>query len=75
MENLSNYSSTELLKLINDINNKHEILKKELIDHSHEIDELEKLINEKINIVNIKLNVLTELEKKYVLLIEEMSKR
>lgn len=75
MKNLSNYSSTELLKLINDINNNHEILRKELIDCSYEIDELEKMINEKINIANTKLNELTELEKNYILLIEEMSKR
>lgn len=75
MKNLTNYSSTELLKLINDISNKHEILKKKLIDYSYEIDELEVKINEKINITNTKLNELTELEKNYVLLIEEISKR
>lgn len=75
MKNLTDYSSTELLKLINDIKSNHDILRKELIDYSYEIDELEKMINEKINIANAKLNELTELEKNYILLIEEMSKR
>ena len=68
MEDLTKYTPTELLKMINDIKLKHDTLKQEIIDHTFEVDELEKIINEKI--IN-----LTEYEKNYILLIEEMEKR
>lgn len=68
MEDLSIYTPTELLKLINDAKNKHEFLKKELIEILAEYEKWEVLVNEKIEKIN-------ECESKYVLLIEEMSKR
>ena len=68
MENLSKYTPTELLKMVNDNVTRHNALKQEIIDHTYEVDELEKKINEKIVI-------LEELEKNYVELIEEMEKR
>ena len=68
MENLVNYTPTELLKLINDAKASHDQLKQEIIDHTFEIDEIERLINTKIN-------QLDEIEKKYIALIEEMNNR
>lgn len=68
MEDLSKYTPTELLKLINDAKNKHESLKQEIINHTLEIDNLEETINKKIE-------QLDEIEKQYVQLIEEMEKR
>lgn len=68
MENLSGYTATELLKIINETKFKHDSLKQEIINHTIEIDELEMKINSK-------LNILTELEKNYIELIEEISKR
>ena len=68
MEDLTKYTPTELLKIINDIKLKHDTLKQEIIDHTFEAEELEKKINEKII-------SLTEIEKNYIALIEEMEKR
>jgi hypothetical protein len=68
MENLSGYTPTELLKMINDNKIKYDALKQEIINHTFEVDELEMKINEK-------LEILTGLEKNYVELIEEISKR
>ena len=68
MEDLTKYTPTELLKIINDIKLKHDTLKQEIVDHTFEAEELEKKINEKII-------SLTEIEKNYILLIEEMEKR
>lgn len=68
MEDLSKYTPTELLKLINDTNKSHEELKAEIVNHTMEIDRIEKLINEKI----VKL---MEFEKNYIDLIEEMNNR
>jgi hypothetical protein len=68
MEDLTKYTPTELLKMINDSTKKHESIKQEIINHTVEIDNIEKLINEKIAILN-------ELEKNYVELIEEMNSR
>jgi len=68
MENLSEYTPTQLLKMINDLKLKHDTLKQEIISHTFEVDELEKTINQK-------LAILTESEKNYVALIEEMEKR
>ena len=60
MEDLSKYTPTELLKMINDIKAKiMKTLKEEIIDHTYEVDELEKIINNKIG-------ELTEVEKNYV---------
>jgi hypothetical protein len=68
MEDLGKYTPTELLKMINDTKVKHDTLKQEIINHTFEADELAKLINSK-------LSILSETEKNYVELIEEMEKR
>ena len=68
MENLSKYTPTELLKMVNDVTTRHDALKQEIINHTIEADELEKKINEK-------LTILDELEKNYVDLMEELNKR
>ena len=68
MENLSGYTETQLLKMINDSKAEHETLKKEIIDHTFQVDELEKIINNKIN-------DLAQIEKNYVVLIEELNNR
>ncbi len=68
MENLSGHTSTELLKMINDNKTKHDILKQEIIDYTYQVDELERIINNK-------LNELTEIEKNYIILIHELNNR
>ena len=68
MEDLSKYTPTELLKLANEIKSEHERLKKEIIDDTYKIDELQKNINENISL-------LTEVEKKYVEIVEEIDNR
>ena len=68
MENLSGYTSTELLKMINDNKTKHDTLKQEIIDYTYQVDELERIINNK-------LNELTEIEKNYIILIDELNNR
>jgi uncharacterized coiled-coil DUF342 family protein len=68
MEELSKYTPIELNKLIQDVKKNHDALKQEIINDTLAFDELEKKINEK-------LNVLTEYEKNYIALIEEMEKR
>ena len=68
MENLSGYTSTELLKMINDNKAKHDTLKQEIIDYTYQVDELEEIINNK-------LNELTEIEKNYITLIDELNNR
>ena len=68
MEELSKYTPIEILKMINDSKVEHEGLKKEIIDLTYEFDELEKKINEKIE-------VLHGIEKNYVAYIEELNNR
>lgn len=68
MEDLSKYTPIELNKLINDTKLTHDTLKLEIINHTKDIDELERLINEK-------LIVLDSAEKYYIALIEEITKR
>ena len=68
MENLSGYTPTQLLKMINDSTVEHERLKKEIIEFTYTFDELEVEINKKID-------ALTVQEKKYVALIEELNNR
>lgn len=68
MEELSKHTPIELLKMINDTKQKHDALKQEIINDTLEFDEFEIRINKKIE-------MLTELEKNYVALIEEMEKR
>lgn len=68
MEDLNKYTTTELLKIINDTSIEHNKIKKETINLTFELDKIEKEINNK-------LLILTTIEKKYVELIEEYSKR
>ena len=68
MEDLSKYTPIELNKMLIDVKAAHEALKKELIGHTYELDELQNRINKKIA-------SLDEAEKFYVTLIEEISKR
>ena len=68
MENLQKLTPIELLKMINDSQLEHERLKKEIIDHTYEVEILEKKINEKLVLLDVQ-------EKQYVLLIEELNNR
>jgi uncharacterized protein YlxW (UPF0749 family) len=68
MEDYSNYTLIELNKMINDIQQKHEQLKGEIVNHSYEIENIERIVNDKLEILN-------NLEKKYIALIEEITKR
>jgi len=66
MENLNKYSPIQLQKMGNDIKAKHDALKKEIIDHTYEMEEIEKEIN-------IKVKLLEELESNYVMIIEKLT--
>lgn len=66
MENLDKYSPIQLQKMGNDIKAQHDALKNEIIDHTYEMEELEKKINNKVKI-------LEELEEQYVLIIEKLT--
>ena len=68
MEDLSKYTPTELLKIINDIKLDHDNLKEEIIKYTFDVEELENKINEK-------LKILLFFEKNYIELIDEMEKR
>lgn len=65
---ISTLTPTELLKLINDFKAKHEELKKEIIEHTFEIENIENLINQKVDRI-------TNIENDYVLLMEELNNR
>jgi hypothetical protein len=68
MEDLSECTPTQLLKMINDSKVEHENLKKEIVDLTYEVDTLESKINAKIA-------ELTIAEQRYVELIEELNNR
>lgn len=68
MEEYSEFTDTELLCEVNDIVTKYEVLKKEVIDNTVVIDECEKTINTKIALI-------TEMENKYIKIIEELENR
>ena len=68
MEDLSIYTLIELNKTINDTKTKHDELKQEIINHTHEIDNLCRIINDKIEALN-------KIEKNYIALIEEMTNK
>ena len=72
MKNLNKYTPTELLKMSNDICEKHEALKKEIIANSYEIEELEYKIKELEKVINEKTQKLEQFEKNYVELIEKI---
>jgi len=65
MEDLSKYTKIELQKLGNDIKEKHETLKKEIVADTFEIEKLEESINNKAK-------ELEELEKNYIEIIEKL---
>jgi len=66
MQDLNKLTPTELLKRGNDIKARHDALKQEIIADTHEIEKLEKLLNEKVK-------ELQELEKNYVEIVEILS--
>ena len=68
MEDLSKYTPTELLKMINDAKTHHDILKQEIIDLTYEVEAIEERINARID-------VLTAKETLYVQLVEELNNR
>ena len=68
MEDLTKYTPTELLKLGNDTSKKHEALKEIIINKTHEIDSIEKYINDK-------LKELEQAEKDYIEIIAEIDRR
>lgn len=68
MKNLSKLTPTELLKILNDTKKDHESLKDKVIQDTEKIDEIEKEIN-------LNLKKITDLEKLYVQIIEELDKR
>ena len=65
MEDLSKHTPIELQKIGNDIKARHDALKKEIIADTYEMEELEKRLNEKIQL-------LQELEKNYVDIVEKL---
>ena len=68
MENLKEYTPTELLKMLNDIATKHDLLKKEIISTSYQLEKIEKEIK-------TKLILLDELEKNYIEIIENLKEK
>lgn len=68
MEDLSKYTPTELLKMVNDSKARHDFLKKEIIECTTEVDSL-------VIRINKNLEILTEMEKNYIELIEELNNR
>ena len=68
MSDLSKYTSTELLKMSNDIKTNYEILKKELVKHSLQFEELGKIINDKLVIFH-------EYENTYGKIMNEINSR
>lgn len=68
MEILKDKTPTELLKLANDLKKQHEKIKKEILDKSELLENIEKEINGLID-------HLTDLEKQYVAIVEEIDRR
>ena len=68
MTDLTKYSSTELLKMINDSKINHDKLKEEIIQDTKKIDDITIIINKN-------LKKLEDFEKDYIILIEEMNNR
>lgn len=68
MENLKELTPTELLKTASDIKAKHEQLKEDIETATYQLESLEASIS-------VKLVELVELEKNYVLVVEEIDNR
>jgi septal ring factor EnvC (AmiA/AmiB activator) len=75
MEILTGHTPTQLLKMINDVKKEHDSLKQEIIAHTYEADEHEKRGKELEFTINAKIDKLSELEKYYVALIEELENK
>jgi len=65
MKDINKYTAIELQKIGNDVKAEHDVLKKEIINHTYEMEELE-------NKINSKIKILEDLEKKYVMIIEKL---
>lgn len=65
MINSDSNTKTQILRLIDNIKVKHDTLKKEIINHTYEIETIEKTINTKIIEID-------ELEKNYIELVEKL---
>lgn len=65
MEDLSKYTQIELQKMGNDIKARHDKLKEEIIADTYEMEELEKRLNEKVQLMQ-------ELEENYVKIVEKI---
>lgn len=72
MIDLTKHTDTQLLKLLTDNKEKHDRLKEEIIADTNDFDQF--VIN-KGNEINKKIEVLNELEKNYINLIEELNNR
>ena len=68
MEDLNKYTPTQLLKMANDAKAKHDSLKKEIIEHTTDVDSL-------VIEINKKLEILSEVEKNYIELVDELNNR
>lgn len=68
MENLKNYSDTEILFHINEIKKEHENKKTIILKYLEDIKEIENKINNELKIID-------NIENNYVKLIEELTKR
>jgi hypothetical protein len=68
METYNDFTDTELLCEVNNVIKQYESTKKEIINNTAIIDELSKIINEKINVIS-------DLENQYVKIIEELDNR
>lgn len=68
MENLEQYTPIELLNILNKIKAEHDNLKTEIVENTNQIDVLDHKIN-------TDLQLLTELEKEYIKIIEEINNR
>ena len=68
MESYNKLTDTELLYQINDSKKWHEAIKKETIGLTLQIEEIEKIVNEKLKELEI-------IENKYVGLLKEMTSR
>ena len=68
MENLKQYTPIELLNILNKIKKEHDNLKIEIVENTNQIDILD-------NKINTDLEYLSELEKQYIEIIEEINNR
>lgn len=68
MESYSKISHNELNYLINKAKEEHDAVKDEITRYTLQIEEFEKIVNEK-------LEILTQIEKHYVDLMKELSER